>query len=216
MGLHGQSTKVRTMKLWIKNDGVISSPVYCQIHPPKTGGTFVSTYLSETLRLDSRPPFGCLEDNNHFTFKDYSERITDFQSKYDFVSKKIRFSGLVRHPYDRFVSQFRHLHTLTYKYDNLYDVLLTSKLLLRPQYDYFFLDGQQMGYWYHLNTGCDIPIGDGMSVPTNNRSTYRHTHKNVSERWGMKPLDDFTIPQWMKHMVQDLYTKDFEIFDFKP
>lgn len=214
MGLYGQSTEVSGMILWVNDVAEFSEPVYCQIHAPKTGGTFIRTWLEENTVLRSRCPFNLHDSNGHWTWKDYSERVSDFPRRYESMTQKVRVSGMVRHPYDRFVSQFRHLFTLPYKYDRMYDVLSNSELLLRPQYDYYFLDGQQMGYWYHLGTGVDVPITQGIAVPTSNTRHYRHTHKDVSDRYGMKPLDTFDIPEWMKRMVQDLYAKDFETFGF--
>lgn len=203
------------MILWTNDMGEFVESVYCQIHSPKTGGTFVRTWLSENTTLRPKGLFDVNESHGHWTWKDYSERVSDFPRRYDTMSQKIRISGLVRHPYDRFVSQFRHLFTLPYKYDTMYDVLSNSEYLLGSQYDYYFLDGQQMGYWYHLNTGVDLPITQSIAVPTSNTQGYRHNHKDVSDKYGMKPLDSFEIPQWMKHMVQDLYLKDFETFGFK-
>jgi len=203
------------MILWMNDTSEFSEPVYCQIHAPKTGGTFVRTWLEEHTQLRSVCPFNHPDSNGHWTWKDYSERVSDFDRRVSNLSS-IRISGLVRHPYDRFVSQFRHLFTLPYKYDKMYDVLTNSEYLLRSQYDYYFLDGQQMGYWYHLGTGVELPISQNIVVPTSHMKHYRHTHRDVSERWGMQPLDSFDIPEWMKHMVQDLYVKDFEVFGFNP
>lgn len=158
-----------------------------------------------------------------FTASDFSGYHNSHTSLYALSQKQIELiqlmpsGGLVRHPYLRAMSQFRHVMSMRYKHGQIRldgEYVDNIKDILQPMHKYFYLDGEQIIHHTKCEEGLDH-IRNSFPCVTEWSTTY-HDHVDTVQRHDVPfSIPPFVLPDWGKRWLQDTYPLDFEYFDYE-